>query len=156
MTSLCNPLLSVLETDYFFTALSTSILLQICTSVLALFTSVTHLPLAFKASVLFVYYICTTSVSRLYYPRSPCHLGTTSVLEDTNVDIQNCLWISISCLFNKSSKYTVKNGLPFSRPQPGCHWLNSPWAGICPARESLVSDIPAGDGKIVKLFYSVW
>jgi hypothetical protein len=24
------------------------------------------------------------------------------------------------------------------------------------ARESLVSDIPAGDGKIVNLFYSVW
>ncbi len=26
---------------------------------------------------------------------------------------------------------------------------------IFPPRESLVSDIPAGDGKIVKLFYSV-
>ncbi len=52
--------------------------------------------------------------------------------------------------------YTVKNGLPFSRPQPVCHWLNSSWAGILPPRESLVSDIPAGDGKIVKLFYSVW
>ncbi len=48
--------------------------------------------------------------------------------------------------------YTVKKGSPFSRPQPGCHWLNSPWAGIFPPRESLVSDIPAGDGKIVKTF----
>ncbi len=45
--------------------------------------------------------------------------------------------------------YTVKKLKRFSRPQPGCHWLNSPWAGIFPPRESLVSDIPAGDGKIV-------
>jgi hypothetical protein len=33
--------------------------------------------------------------------------------------------------------------------------LNSPWPGIIkffPARESLVSDIPAGDGKIADLF----
>ncbi len=27
---------------------------------------------------------------------------------------------------------------------------------LFPTRESLVSDIPAGDGKIVNLFYSVW
>jgi hypothetical protein len=35
---------------------------------------------------------------------------------------------------------------------------NSPWPGIIrlfPARESLVSDIPAGDRKNAKLFYSV-
>jgi hypothetical protein len=25
---------------------------------------------------------------------------------------------------------TVKEGLPFSRPQPVCHWSNSPWTGI--------------------------
>jgi hypothetical protein len=51
--------------------------------------------------------------------------------------------------------YTVKKGERFSRPQTGCHLLNSPWAGIIklfPARESLVSDIPAGDGKIANLF----
>jgi hypothetical protein len=51
-----------------------------------------------------------------------------------------------------------KKGSRFSRPQPGCHLLNSPWAGIIklfPARESLVSDTPAGDGKIANLFYSV-
>jgi hypothetical protein len=38
------------------------------------------------------------------------------------------------------------------------HQLNSPWSGIIrlfPARESLVSDIPARDGKIGNLFYSV-
>ncbi len=53
------------------------------------------------------------------------------------------------CTLLCCSFYTVKKGSPFSRPQPGCHWLNSPW-------ESLVSDIPVGDGKIVKLFYSVY
>jgi hypothetical protein len=55
--------------------------------------------------------------------------------------------------------YTVKNGYRFSRPQPGCHKTNSPWTGIFklfPARESLVSDIPAGDGKNDNLFYSVY
>jgi hypothetical protein len=54
--------------------------------------------------------------------------------------------------------YTVKKGSRFSRPQTGCHLPNSPWPGIIklfPARGSLVSDIPAGDGKISNLFYSV-
>ncbi len=49
-------------------------------------------------------------------------------------------------------------GYLFSRPQPGCHLPNSPWSGIIklfPARESLVSDIPAGDGKNCNIFYSV-
>jgi hypothetical protein len=51
--------------------------------------------------------------------------------------------------------YTVIKGYHFSRPQPGCHLPNSPWPGIIklfPARESLVSDIPARDGKIIDLF----
>jgi hypothetical protein len=46
----------------------------------------------------------------------------------------------------------------FSRPQPGCRLPNSPWPGIVklfPARESLFSDVLAGDGKTVNLFYSV-
>jgi hypothetical protein len=50
---------------------------------------------------------------------------------------------------------TFKKGHRFSRPQPGCHLLNSAWPGIIklvPARESLVSDIRAGDRKIVNLF----
>jgi hypothetical protein len=37
------------------------------------------------------------------------------------------------------------------RLQPGCHLPNSPCAGIIqlfPPRESLVSDIPAGDGNV--------
>ncbi len=49
----------------------------------------------------------------------------------------------------------LKKGYWFSRPQQGCHQLNSPWAGIIklfPARESLVSDIPAGDRKNVTFF----
>jgi hypothetical protein len=46
------------------------------------------------------------------------------------------------------------------RPQPGCHLPNSLWPEIIkklfPARESLVSDVPARDGKIENFFlYSV-
>jgi hypothetical protein len=51
-----------------------------------------------------------------------------------------------------------KKGSRFSRPQPRCHLPNSPCPGIIklfPARERLVSDIPAGDGKIENLFYSI-
>ncbi len=43
----------------------------------------------------------------------------------------------------------------FSRPQQGYHQPNSRWPGIIkffPARESLRSDIPAGDGKIANPF----
>jgi hypothetical protein len=48
-------------------------------------------------------------------------------------------------------RYTVhfkKKGYRFSRPQPGFHLPNSPW----PGKNSLVSDIPAGDGKIANFF----
>jgi hypothetical protein len=57
--------------------------------------------------------------------------------------------------------YTVNNGWQFSRPQPGCYLSNSPWPGIIKllklfmAREILVNDIPAGDGKTAYLFYSL-
>ncbi len=57
-----------------------------------------------------------------------------------------------------SRQCTVIKGYRFSRPQLECHKPNFPWQGISkffPARESLVSDIPAGDGKIDSLFYSV-
>jgi hypothetical protein len=47
----------------------------------------------------------------------------------------------------------------FSLPQPGCHLPNLPlihqMIKFFPARESLVSDILAGDGKTANLFYSV-
>ncbi len=43
---------------------------------------------------------------------------------------------------------TVKKGSRFSHTQTGCHWPNSHWPGI--------SDIPAEDGKISNLFYSVF
>ncbi len=45
--------------------------------------------------------------------------------------------------------------VPPSRPQQGCHLPNSHWPGIIQsflARESLVSDIPAEDGKTANLF----
>jgi hypothetical protein len=51
------------------------------------------------------------------------------------------------------SMHTVSMHFGFSRPQPGCHLLNSPGPGITklfPARE--VSDIPAGVGKTANLF----
>ncbi len=56
--------------------------------------------------------------------------------------------------------YTVKKAFRYSRPQLGCHLPTSPSAGIIyicrhqppPPRESLVSDIPARDGNIEKLF----
>jgi hypothetical protein len=51
--------------------------------------------------------------------------------------------------------YTVKKGYRHSRPQPGCHLPDSPWAGIVklnPPRGILVSDIPAGDGNVANLF----
>jgi hypothetical protein len=56
---------------------------------------------------------------------------------------------------NDMMRYTVKKGYRLSSPKPGCHLRNSPWAGIIklfPARESLDSDIPAGDGKMANLF----
>jgi hypothetical protein len=42
--------------------------------------------------------------------------------------------------------------------RPGCHLPNSSWPGInklFPVRESSVSDIPTGDGKMANIFYSV-
>ncbi len=46
------------------------------------------------------------------------------------------------------------------RPQPGYHLPNSPWPEIIkknfPARESLVSEVPAGDGKIYTVFFTVY
>ena len=48
-------------------------------------------------------------------------------------------------------KKEYRSGI-FLAVQPGCHLTNSHRAEI---RESLVSDIPAGDGKMANLFYSV-
>ncbi len=51
--------------------------------------------------------------------------------------------------------YAVDKDYRHSRPQPGCHLPNSPWAGIIklfPPWQSLVSDIPAGDGNVAYLF----
>ncbi len=51
--------------------------------------------------------------------------------------------------------YTVKKRWRPSRPQPGCHLPNSLWAEIIKLiqpRESLISDIPAGDGNVANVF----
>jgi hypothetical protein len=56
---------------------------------------------------------------------------------------------------NPKAHILCKIGWRFSRPQPGCHLPNSPCPGIIklfPIRESLVSDIPAGDAKTANLF----
>jgi hypothetical protein len=58
------------------------------------------------------------------------------------------------------SRMHWKKGLRYSHPSRDVtnQTLPSPWSGIIklfPARESLVSDIPAGDRKIANLFYSV-
>jgi hypothetical protein len=47
-------------------------------------------------------------------------------------------------------KYTLQKRLSIF-PSPAGMSLTK----LFPARESLVSDIPAGDGKIINLFYSV-
>jgi hypothetical protein len=51
-------------------------------------------------------------------------------------------------------QYTEQKGSRFSRLQTGCHLPHStlPIIKLFPARESLVSDIPAEDGKISNLF----
>ncbi len=51
--------------------------------------------------------------------------------------------------------HTVKKGYRFPRPQAGMSLTKIPWPGIIklfPARESLVSDIPAEDGKKITFF----
>ncbi len=65
-------------------------------------------------------------------------------------------------LLQSTMPYTVKKAFQYSRSQPGCYLPNSMGGNndviykLFPPRESLVSDIPAGDGNIEKLFYSVW
>ncbi len=50
--------------------------------------------------------------------------------------------------------YTVKKVIDFPAPSRYVTYQTFP-AKLFPARECLVSDIPAGDGKIANLFYSV-
>ncbi len=55
--------------------------------------------------------------------------------------------------------YTVKKGSEFPVFNQYVTYQNSPWPGITklfPARESLVSDIPAGDGKIDNIFFTMY
>ncbi len=69
------------------------------------------------------------------------------------------IWVSVfdkCCVLGKQIfLYTVKKSLRFSSPQSWCQLPNSSWPGrikLFPARESLVSDIPAGEKKIAYLF----
>jgi hypothetical protein len=60
-----------------------------------------------------------------------------------------------SALYTTRHICTVKKGLRHSRPRPGCHLPNSQWPVkiyLFPPRESLVSDIPVGDGNVANLF----
>jgi hypothetical protein len=62
-----------------------------------------------------------------------------------------CVLCSTSDPSLKGSIGTVKIKVSDFPAPPGCHQPNSPWPGIIklfPTRESLVNDIPAGDGKI--------
>ncbi len=90
------------------------------------------------------------------YHKSKLCQGITGL--NSIASIPGYLGPKLYCKHSKVSKVHCKKGWRFSRPQPGFHWPNSPWAEIIifsPARDSLVSDIPAGDGKIAHLFYSV-
>jgi hypothetical protein len=67
---------------------------------------------------------------------------------------QTILFISIT-----NARHTVKKGSRVSRPQPGCVTTKLSLDGnndviteLFLPRGSLVSDIPAGDGKLVNLF----
>ncbi len=75
-------------------------------------------------------------------------------------------WAKIARIRVKKSfvpryQYTVKKGSKVSRPQPGCHYQtllggnNDVITELFLPRGSLVSDIPAGDGKLENLFYGV-
>ncbi len=80
---------------------------------------------------------------------SPPFPVTMCVLEANKQRRQKALSSLLSA--NIEVQYTVNKGYRFSRPQP-C----SPWTGknkLFPSRESLVSDIPAGDGKTANLFF---
>jgi hypothetical protein len=63
------------------------------------------------------------------------------------------------CLtLRKNHEYTVKKGLPFSRPQPGCHRPNSPWQEYLNySRPGRVWSVTSrlGTGKWQTFFYSV-
>ncbi len=58
------------------------------------------------------------------------------------------------CHFKLRNGYTVKKGSRVSRPQPGLSLggKNDVITELFLPRGSLVSDIPAGDGKLVNLF----
>ncbi len=90
-------------------------------------------------------------ISWYYYVRAPWYFVERK-RAFPDLPLPNPNWL------RKVPIYTVKTGYRFSPPHPGCHRPHSPWTGIIklsPPRESLISDIPAGEGKFDKHFYSV-
>jgi hypothetical protein len=78
----------------------------------------------------------------------------------TALGIARCSRLSSPCHNRRCglSGHTVKKFSDFPVPSRDVTYPNSPCRGIIklyPTRESLVSDIPTGDGKIVHLFLTV-
>jgi hypothetical protein len=85
---------------------------------------------------------------------------------ETFINFQNIFFLSppltllLICLsFHLIALYTVKKAFLYSRPKPGMSLTKLSLGGnynviykLFLPRESLVSDIPAGDGNIEKLF----
>ncbi len=71
-------------------------------------------------------------------------------------EVNKRMSVSTTCLIQDNC--TVKKAFRYSHPQTGCHLPNSPQAGKISISRNfsrlgrLVSEIPAGDGNIEKLF----
>jgi hypothetical protein len=91
-------------------------------------------------------------IANLFY--SACQKSWYLFTPIVCLEIWKELWHEMDWAF--AGMYTVKKDQRFfRRPQPGSHQPDSLWPGtikLFPARESLVSDIPAGDWKIGYLF----
>ncbi len=82
--------------------------------------------------------------------------GSPDQLSFMTVALQVCFALCWTVrIASYDGPYTVKKVSGFPVPSAGRHSPNSPWPGkikLFPARESLVSDIPPGDGKTQTFF----
>jgi hypothetical protein len=90
--------------------------------------------------------------------RLGCTGWTRMALAERNLEDLTWDLADLHCM-DRFALYTVKKGSRVSRPQPGCHYTKLSLGGnndviteFFLPRGSLVSDIPAGDGKLVNLF----
>jgi hypothetical protein len=95
------------------------------------------------------------SVLALFF--SCCFVLFSLSLRPTNLAVRYfAVQISSAIAYCSTGEFVhCKKGYRFSRLQSGCHKPNSPWQGIIEiflTRESLVSDIPSGDGKKANFF----